>query len=689
MASASLIYLMVRATSTKSWLWHQRLSHLNFDTINDLAKNDLVSGLLKFKYHKEHLCPSCEQRKTKRHLTHPNLFLNSLSREFDTFIHFLDLCGTDEIRKYNGKRLQSSLEQSARQGNRIQELSKIYRGTKKSDVSGGCYNNVDFLSCTAFLWDKAIATVCYTQNRSIIHHRFDKTPYELINSRKPDSSFLYVFGALCYPKNDREDIGKLCAKAMAFEQRVSKPGLQGMTSEQIRSGLDLTYASSTITTQQPTERELDLLFEAMYDDYIGGQPSAAIRTTLAAQAPQVLQTPTTTTTTANTAPTLTNSSSQTTNIPNTSQDVDELEAQQQHWTMDHPLEQVIGKPSRPVLAWNQLQTDGDMCMCALTVSTMELIPLPDNIKALTQKWLFKNKVDEENTIIRNKTRLVVRGYRQKEGIDFEESFTSVARMEAIRIFLAYAAHKSFIVFQMDVKIAFLHVKEGTIWVKASTKGMVYVDDIIFVSTNPRYTKLFSDLMKIYFEMSMIREMTFFVGLQVNQFPCGIFINQSNNMLEILKNMEWKLVIPLENVAKYENDLWLGVKGKHLQELLSVWSLNSLGRKLVSWSSKKQDCTALSTAEAEYVSLSACCTQVLWMRTQLTDYGVLYNKIPSFVDSKSAIAISCSTGQYTRNKKLIAVRYHFIKEHVEKGTIKLYFGQKTGITTGRPLHQALL
>ncbi|GJX80424.1 retrovirus-related pol polyprotein from transposon TNT 1-94 [Tanacetum coccineum] len=90
-----------------------------------------------------------------------------------------------------------------------------------------------------------------------------------------------------------------------------------------------------------------------------------------------------------------------------------------------------------------------------------LVPPPDNIKPLALKWLFKNKHDEENTVIRNKTRLVVRGYRQEEGIDFEESFAPVARMEAIRIFLAYAAHKSFTVFQMDVKTAFLHVYDTT------------------------------------------------------------------------------------------------------------------------------------------------------------------------------------------------------------------------------------
>nr|GFC51594.1 retrovirus-related Pol polyprotein from transposon TNT 1-94 [Tanacetum cinerariifolium] len=148
-----------------------------------------------------------------------------------------------------------------------------------------------FSRALLFLWAEVIATACFTQNRSIIHRRFNKTPYELINGRKPDISFLHVFGALCYPKNDREDIGKLGAKgdigffigysadscayriynrqtnkimetmnvsfdkisAMAFEQRSSKPELQCMTFGQISSGLDLTYAPSTITTQQPTE----------------------------------------------------------------------------------------------------------------------------------------------------------------------------------------------------------------------------------------------------------------------------------------------------------------------------------------------------------------------------------------------------------------------------------------------------
>nr|GEV09529.1 hypothetical protein [Tanacetum cinerariifolium] len=248
-------------------------------------------------------------------------------------------------------RVPSASKSSCIKNNDIQ-VEKYHRNlllskNKKHMSSEAARKMLIFSRAPLFLWAKAIATTCYTQNHFIVHFRFNKTPYELINGRKPDISFLHVFGALCYHENDPGDIGKLIAKgeigffigysadscaytvynrrtkkimetmnvtfdelsAMAFEQNSSKPGLQSMTSEQISSGLDLTYAPSIITSQQPTECELDLLFEAMYDDYIGGQPLAATRTALATQAPQVLQTPTTTTTTADTTPTPTNSSS--------------------------------------------------------------------------------------------------------------------------------------------------------------------------------------------------------------------------------------------------------------------------------------------------------------------------------------------------------------------------------------------
>nr|GEZ16212.1 hypothetical protein [Tanacetum cinerariifolium] len=517
MASASLIYLMAHASSTKSWLWHQHLSHLNFDTINNLAKHDLVTGLPKFKYHKDHLCPSCEQGKSKRASHLPKPFPNSRQR-----LHLLhmDLCGPMKIASINGKWyvlvivddysrytwvhfLRSKDEAPEVIQTFLKKIIVLLQVVERRNQTlvEAARTMLIFYRTPLFLWAEAIATACFTQNRSIIHRHFNKTSYEFINGRKPDISFPYVFGALCYPKNDHEDIGKLGAKgdisffisyfadscayrvfnrrtkkimetmnvlfdelsAMAFEQRILKSGLQSMTSRQISSGLDLTYAPSTITTQQPTEGELDLLFEAMYDDYIG-----------------------------DTAPTPTDSSSQATNFPITLQDVNELNTQQQDAqqqenqdpihpkivfdnvpnamfdantfvnpfatpstsaTKDHPLEQVIGEPSRPVLTRNQLRSDGDMCMYALTVSTMK----PKNVKeAITNPTWIESMQKELLQFKRLDSRLVVKGYHQVKGIDFDESFAPVARMEAIRIFLAYAAHKTFTVFQMDVKTAVLH-----------------------------------------------------------------------------------------------------------------------------------------------------------------------------------------------------------------------------------------
>nr|GFB53561.1 retrovirus-related Pol polyprotein from transposon TNT 1-94 [Tanacetum cinerariifolium] len=191
-------------------------------------------------------------------------------------------------------------------------------------------------------------------------------------------------------------------------------------------------------------------------------------------------------------------------------------------------------------------------------------------------------------------------------IDFEESFAPVASMEAIRIFLVYAAHKSFTVFQMDVKTAFLHdsLKENV---------YVYQPEGFIDADHPSHDSGF--------------ELT------------GI-----------------------------SDDDYAGCKDTFKS---TSGGAQFLGEKLVSWSSKKQDRTAFSTTKAEYVSLSACCAQVLWMRTQLTDYGFHFNKIPIYCDSKSVIAISCNPVQHSRTKH-IDVRYHFIKEHVEKGTIELYF-----------------
>nr|GEU33638.1 hypothetical protein [Tanacetum cinerariifolium] len=414
---------------------------LNFDTINDLAINDLVSGLLKFKYHKEHLCPSYDySRYTWVH------FLKSKDEAPEVIITFL-------------KRITVLLQSPV-------IIIRTDNGTEfKNQVLKEYFDFVGISYQMSSVRTPQQNGVVERRNRTLVEAArtmliFFCAPLlswaEAIATAKLDISFLHVFDAMCYPKNDREDIGKLGAEgdigffigysadscayiiynhrtkkiietmnvsfdelsAMAFKQRSLKPELQSMTYGQISLGLDLTYAPSTITTQQPTKCELDLLFEAMYDDYIGGQPSAAVRTVPSTHEPQVRQTSTSSTSIADTPPTPTNSSSHATNIPITSQDVDELNPNalfdgntffnrfanpstsaaessssknvdpsnihtfyqpyphEFQWTKDHPLEQVIGEPLQPVLTRNQLRSNGDMCMYALTVCTME----PKNVK---------------------------------------------------------------------------------------------------------------------------------------------------------------------------------------------------------------------------------------------------------------------------------------------------------------------
>nr|GFB36661.1 copia protein [Tanacetum cinerariifolium] len=236
---------------------------------------------------------------------------------------------------------------------------------------------------------------------------------------------------------------------------------------------------------------------------------------------------------------------------------------------------------------------------------------------------------------------------------------------------------------------------------------IYVDDIIFGSTNPNLSKRFEKLMHGKFEMSMMGELKFFLGIQIHQSPRRIFINQAKYAQEILvkhgmtscdgigtpmatKHLDAHLSGSPVDQTKYRNTIHMGLwYPKETGFILTAFSdsdhagcLDSRkstsggiqflgGDKLVSWSSKKQDCTLMSSAEAEYVSLSACCTQFLWMRTQLTDYGFHFDKIPMYCDSKAAIAISCNPVQHSRTKH-IDVRYHFIKEKVEKGIVEPFF-----------------
>ncbi|GJU48623.1 retrovirus-related pol polyprotein from transposon TNT 1-94 [Tanacetum coccineum] len=354
-----------------------------------------------------------------------------------------------------------------------------------------------------------------------------------------------------------------------------------------------------------------------------------------------------------------------------------------------------------------------MCMFALTVSTVE----PKNIKdAMADSGWIEAMQEElhQSTVIRNKARLVAKGYAQEEGIDFEESFAPVARLEAVRIFVAYAAHKSFLIYQMDVKMAFLN---------GPLKEEVYVaqpDGFVDPDHPKKVYRLWNALYGLkqaprawYNKLSnFIMSKGFTKGIQIHQSPRGIFINQAKYTLEILKkhgiekcdtvgtpmatkpklnaDLSGKLVDQTDYRSKIRPLIYLTSSRPDIDsgfELIAFSNadharcldtrkstsggIQFLGDKLVSCMSKKQDCTAMSSAEAEYVALSAGYAQVMWMRIQLKDYGFSYNKIPLYCDSQSAITTSCNPVQHSHTKH-IHTRYHFIKEQVENGIIELYF-----------------
>ncbi|GKC10993.1 retrovirus-related pol polyprotein from transposon TNT 1-94 [Tanacetum coccineum] len=299
------------------------------------------------------------------------------------------------------------------------------------------------------------------------------------------------------------------------------------------------------------------------------------------------------------------------------------------------------------------------------LNVWELVECLVGKKIIKVKWIWKNKTDAENTVIRNKSRLVAKGYSQEEGIDFEESFAPVTRLEVIQTFQI-----TFIVLRklyMDSnkpreKLSLFliehHFTNGVVDPTLFTRRhgddillvQIYVDDIIFGSTKPGFAKRFEKLMKDNFEMSMISEMKFFLGLQVHQSPPGTPIDQTKYRSMIGGLMYLTASRPdIAFATFYSKDSGFELiayadadhAGCNDDCKSTSGGIHFLGDKLVSWSSKKQDCTAMSSAEAEYVSLSACCAQVIWMRTQLLDYRVHYHKIPIYCDSKSAIAISCN------------------------------------------------
>nr|GEU39614.1 Gag-Pol polyprotein [Tanacetum cinerariifolium] len=487
MLKSSHICLLSKASKNKSWLWHRRLNDLNFGTINDLARKDLVRGLPRLKFEKDHLC-------------------------------------------------------------------------------------------------SAFATACYTQNRSLIHTRHNKTPYELVHDNKPDLTFLRVFGALCYPTNDSDDLGKLQPTVdigIFVGYAPSKKGYK-IYNKRTRRIMETIYVQFDEMSEPmahvqlapyvpPTNKELEILFQLMFDEYL--EPPRVKRLVFPAIAGPVLvnstRTPSSTTVDQD-APSPNNPFAPVNNDPfvnvfapepsseaSSSGDVSSAESthvsQPHHhlekWSKDHPLDNIIGNPSQPL--------------------------------------------DEYGDVLKNKARLVAKGYRQVEGIDFEELFSPISHIEAIRIFIADAASKNMTIYQMDVKTTFINDELKEEVYVSQPEGFVDPDHPTYVyrlkkalmdSCDPVDTpmvdvlKLDEDPLGIPIDQNHVRSM---VG-------CLMYLTASRPDLVFVVSMYARYqALPTKSTLKHLNGSFdADHAGCQDTRRSTSGSAQFLGDKLVSWSSKK-------------------------------------------------------------------------------------------------------
>nr|GEW65145.1 hypothetical protein [Tanacetum cinerariifolium] len=568
-----------------AWLWHRRLSHLNFDTINLLLKNDIVIGLPKLKFVKDHLCSSCELWKVKQ--------MSSQTKTTPSFKRRLqllhkDLCSPMQVESIKGKKYVLVI---------IDDYSRY--------------------TWTHFLRSK------------------DKTPEVLIHFLR-----LVQRGIHAHVRTVRTDKG----------------------TEFLNKTLHAYFASEGIQHQTDGEN-LDKMKEKGDTCIFVGYSTQFRAYRVFKKRTRVM-------------------------VETTHVNYDELSKMASDH-VNHPLEQVIGNPSLLVRTRRQLESDGEICMFALTVSRTKL----KNIKeAMDDSAWIESMQEELHQFDRLDVWELVDGPLCKNIINMKWLWKNkLARLEDVRLFIAYAAHKSFTVYQMDVKTAFLYgpLKEEVYvnqpngfvdpyhpnkvyrlkkalyglkqapraWYdelsnflisKGFSKGsinltlfitkhgedillvQIYVDDIILGSTNPKLSKQFEKLMHSKFEMSMMGELKFFLGIQIHQSPSGIFINQAKYAQEILikhgmtscdgvaKPTE-KHLTAVKRIFRYLKDtihmgLWYPkdtsfeltafLDSDHAGYLDSRKTTSDgiqflSGDKLVSWSSKKQDCTSTSTVEAEY------------------------------------------------------------------------------------------
>nr|GEV89287.1 hypothetical protein [Tanacetum cinerariifolium] len=631
--------------------------------------SNLVRGLPKMKFEKDHLCSACEQGKI--HRKHQKSKMAFASNKPLYHLH-MDLCGLMRVESINEKRyvlvvvdgyLRYTWRVRTDNGTEFKNktLAKFFDEVRISQqfftarmpqqngvterrnrtLVEAARTMLTFANLPLFLWAEAISINCFTQNRLLIHKCFDKTPYEFINNRKLNIKFFHVFNCRCYLLNDYDEVGKLNAKGdIGVFVGYSK-----------ESAAFRIYNKHTRKIHKSVNANFDDISERAYKQFsIEPEevmvPSSNTQSVSNSMVPNVDE--------ASTPRNVFNArledayfdASTTFHDPFNVHTFYQPYPHEKKWTNNHPLHKIK----------SSVRTKGQIansCLFLYLLSSIEPTIVAEALKDADWK-------DERRLVIQNKARLVAQGYCLQEGIDYDETFAPVAQIDAIRLFLSYAAHKDFTGFQMDVKTTFLN---------GFLKEKVYVGQLPeFV--NKQYPDHVHALDKALYGLNQVPRAWYDV---LSKFLIdSVFQKGSIDLTLFIKKKVGKPVDHTDYRSMIGTLMYLTLSRPDIMFATCLWYPEDSGFDLTADSDTDHPgCHLDRKTEFEYVVVSGCCAQVLWMRTQLTDYGFFYNKVPIYCDLKSAIAISCNPVQHTRTKH-IDVMYHFIKDHVGKGTIELYF-----------------
>ncbi|GJX72517.1 retrovirus-related pol polyprotein from transposon TNT 1-94 [Tanacetum coccineum] len=593
-----------------------------------------------------------------------------------------------------------------------------------------------FSKALMFLWAEAVATACYTQNRSLIHTRHYKTHMSWydISLDIPIQGSLVLCVTLQMTTKILENYNQQLILEYSLVMHLAGKGIESTTKEpgrimetihvqfdELIEQMDLMQLSTGLAPSfltpghissglvpnpvpaapyvPPTNKDLEILFQLIAQVPVNstGTPSS---TTIDQDAPSPSHSPLSSTLQ---SPSLHQGVAAESTLmednpfapidndhfinmlfryrseASSSEDLVQPEyslclSNTSHLENEarYPLDNIIGNLSRPVSTRKQLTNITDALWClynsvlskvepknfksAITedcwfqamqdeihefdqLQVWELVPQPDCVMIIALKWIYKVKIDEYGDVLKNKAQLVAKGYRQEEGINFEESFASVARIEAIRIFIANAASKNITIYQMDVKTTFLNGELKEEVYVSQPEGFVDPDHPTHVY---RLKKALYGLKQVVRYLVMISS-----GQQIFQ---GYQASPTKKHLEALKRVF-----------------------RYLRGTINwgLWYPKDTAMALTAYADADHAGCQDTRRKAEYIAMSGCCAQILWMRSQLTDYGFVFNKIPLYCDNRSAIALCCNNVQHSRSKH-IDIRHHFIREQVEKGVVELYF-----------------